>query len=266
VADAGAVIVAGSAIRSDELLDLYRMLQALDVEVRVSAGLPELAASRVTVQPLDGLAVLSLRHNQLDGLQAAIKRGFDLAAASLLFVLVAPVLGAIAALVRLTSGPGVIFRQVRVGEGGRPFVIYKFRTMVRDAEIRLDELRDRNQADGLLFKIDSDPRVTRAGRFLRRSGLDELPQLWNVIRGDMSLVGPRPPLPEEATRYDEWVRGRLRVKPGITGLWQVNGRHELSFADYVRYDLFYVENWSLALDLYVIARTPLALLSRRGSF
>jgi exopolysaccharide biosynthesis polyprenyl glycosylphosphotransferase len=265
-AGAGAVIVAGSAIRADTLGSLYRELQALDVEVRVSAGLPQIAASRVTVEPLDGLAVLSLRHNELTRQQTTLKRVFDVMGATLLLVAAAPVMVLVALIVRLTSRGPVIFRQTRAGEGGRAFRILKFRTMVVDAEDRLTDLIHLNEADGLLFKISCDPRITRVGRMLRRWGLDELPQLWNVLRGDMSLVGPRPPIPEETARYDEWIQGRLRVKPGITGLWQVNGRHALSFADYVRYDLFYVENWSLTLDLFIVLRTVPALLRRRGAY
>jgi exopolysaccharide biosynthesis polyprenyl glycosylphosphotransferase len=220
----------------------------------------------VTVEPLDGLAVLSLRHNELSRQQTLLKRVFDVASASLLLIAAAPTIVMLAIIVRLTSRGPVIFRQTRTGEGGRPFTILKLRTMVVDAEDRLIDLRELNEADGLLFKMSHDPRITPVGRVLRRWGLDELPQLWNVLRGDMSLVGPRPPIPEETARYDEWIQGRLRVKPGITGLWQVNGRHALSFADYVRYDLFYVENWSLALDLFIVARTIPALLRRRGAY
>jgi lipopolysaccharide/colanic/teichoic acid biosynthesis glycosyltransferase len=136
--------------------------------------------------------------------------------------------------------------------------------MVIDAERRLGGLRQRNEADGLLFKLRDDPRVTRVGRFLRAWSLDELPQLLDVLRGDMSLVGPRPPLPSEVAAYDAWVRNRLRVKPGLTGLWQVSGRHELSFQDYVRHDLFYVENWSLSMDLFILLKTMPAVLGRSG--
>ena len=142
----------------------------------------------------------------------------------------------------------------------------KFRTMIVGADGLRDRVAAHNQADGVLFKMRRDPRVTRVGRFLRRSSLDEVPQLFNVLRGEMSLVGPRPALPEETIRYSDLQRGRLRVKPGVTGLWQVNGRHDLSFEDYVRYDLFYVENWSLTMDLYILAKTVPALLGGRGSY
>ena len=144
--------------------------------------------------------------------------------------------------------------------------MFKFRTMVVNADAQRDGLAEKNEADGLLFKMRNDPRVTKVGRVLRRTSLDELPQLFNVLRGEMSLVGPRPALPEETTRYAELQRGRLRVKPGVTGLWQVNGRHDLAFEDYVRYDLFYVENWSLTMDLYILAKTIPALLTARGSY
>lgn len=264
--DAGTVLIAGSAVSSETRSELDRQLQASNVEVQVSLGLPNLAASRLSVQGIDGLAMLSVQPKRLSRRQVVGKRMFDLVTAVTLVILTAPVTALIALAVRL-SGPGpVLFRQVRVGEGGRPFTLFKFRSMVVHTEVHLDELTSRNQADGLLFKMADDPRVTRVGRILRRLSLDELPQLLNVIRGEMSLVGPRPALLQEARRYDEQLRNRLRVKPGLTGLWQVNGRHALPFEDYVRYDLFYVENWSLSLDLYIMAKTIPALFSRQGAY
>lgn len=264
--DAGAVIVAGSAVSAEDLLAVDRALQALDVEVRVSPGLPHVGASRVALEPIDGLALLALRRPRFTRGQRRLKRSFDLVGAVLLLALTFPLLALIALAVRLTSRGPALFHQVRVGEAGRPFVMLKFRTMIPDAELRLDELRSSNEAEGVLFKLQRDPRVTSLGRLLRRSGLDELPQVFNVLRGEMSLVGPRPALLSETELYNDRLRQRLRVKPGLTGLWQVNGRHDLPFDDYMRYDLFYVENWSLALDLYVIARTIPALLSRRGAY
>lgn len=262
---ADVVILASTALAPGRLTELCASLHALGVETNVSAGLPQIAASRVTIKPLDGLAMLSVRANQLSNQQKALKRVVDVTGSALALIVAAPVLALVAIVVRLTSAGPIIFRQVRVGEGGKTFVIYKFRTMVARAEqLRLD-LSHLNEADGPLFKVLEDPRVTRAGRVLRRFGLDELPQLYNVLRGEMSMVGPRPPLPEETARYDEWAQGRLRVKPGITGLWQVNGRHELSFADYVRYDLFYVENWSLVMDLFTMMKTVPVLLTGRGA-
>ena len=198
--------------------------------------------------------------------QLLVKRAVDIVAALTLALLATPLLVGIALLVRITSGKGVFFTQERVGIDGRRFRMYKFRTMVRNAEALLVDLRHENEADGLLFKIADDPRVTWLGRKLRPLGLDELPQLLNVLKGDMSLVGPRPALPEEVDQYDELLRNRLRVKPGVTGLWQVSGRHELSFDDYMRHDLYYVDNWSLGLDAYIIAATLPALVRRRGSY
>ena len=262
--EVGAAVVASTAVGTEPLADLCARLHRLGVDVRVSPGLPYVAANRISVEPLDGLAMLSVRPGELTRSQRFAKRLVDLAVGTALLAVAAPLIAVLALAVRLTSGGPSFFRQIRVGEGGRPFVLHKLRTMHPGAEELVVDLRSENAADGLLFKLSDDPRVTRLGSFLRRWGLDELPQLWNVVKGDMSLVGPRPPLPDESRRYDEWVRGRLRVKPGITGLWQVNGGHQLRFDDYVRYDLFYVENWSLGLDLYVIARTPGALLFRRG--
>ena len=259
-----AVLVAGGSVATETAERVYRDLDGLDVDLHLSTGLPGVAASRVAVQRFGEVPVLGLRRVELTGYQQTVKRAFDVATAAMLLAVLAPVLVACALAVRL-SGPGpVLFRQRRVGRGGREFTMHKFRSMVPDAERRLLGLADRNEADGLLFKLSRDPRVTPAGRVLRAWSLDELPQLLDVLRGDMSLVGPRPPLPAEVARYDAWVRGRLRVKPGLTGLWQVSGRHRLRFEDYVRYDLFYVENWSLAMDLFILLKTIPAVLRPSG--
>jgi lipopolysaccharide/colanic/teichoic acid biosynthesis glycosyltransferase len=167
--------------------------------------------------------------------------------------------------VRLTSPGPALFRQVRIGVGGRRFMLWKFRTMTFDAEDRLAELTELNEHDGILFKIVDDPRTTRLGRILRRWSIDELPQLWNVVRGEMSIVGPRPPLPTEVERYDNKVRRRLLVKPGLTGLWQVSGRARLPWDEAVRLDLYYVENWSPSLDAVILAKTLVAVLRRQGA-
>jgi lipopolysaccharide/colanic/teichoic acid biosynthesis glycosyltransferase len=153
-----------------------------------------------------------------------------------------------------------------VGQRTRHFQILKFRTMVQDADAKLDGLKHLNEATGPLFKLKKDPRITRVGRWLRAWSLDELPQLWNVLRGDMSLVGPRPPLPAEVAQYEDWHFDRLEVRPGMTGLWQVRGRSQLPFDDYVRLDLFYIENWSIGYDLYILAKTLPAILSHKGAF
>jgi len=260
-----AVIIAGTAVHADLLQMIDQALQTVDVEIRLTPGLPHVSPSRITIRPLDGLALLSLDRRELGLRQAALKRSFDVLFGTILFVLALPVMVIVAVLVKTSRGPA-LFRQERVGKDGKPFVMYKFRSMVVGAEEQHEELVKEMGADTLLFKLREDPRVTRIGRILRRWAVDELPQLWNVVKGDMSLVGPRPAIPSETALYNTQLRTRLRVKPGLTGLWQVNGRHELPFADYIRYDLFYVENWSLGLDLYVIGKTVPALLNRRGSY
>ncbi|HVD14477.1 MAG TPA: sugar transferase [Actinomycetota bacterium] len=261
---ADAVLVAGGSVATETAERVYRDLGGMDVDLHLSTGLLGVAASRVAVQRFGEAPVLGLRRVELTGFQQTVKRAFDLAVAGLLLVALAPVLAACALAVRL-DGPGpVLFRQRRVGRGGREFTMHKFRSMVPDAERRLAALVGRNQADGPLFKLRGDPRVTRVGRVLRAWSLDELPQLLDVLRGDMSLVGPRPPLLGEAARFGAWLPNRLRVKPGVSGLWQVSGRHQLSFEDYVRYDLFYVENWSLVMDLCILLRTIPTVLRRSG--
>ena len=194
------------------------------------------------------------------------KRALDITVAAALLVLAAPLMLLIALAIKLDSPGPVIFRQRRVGKDGRLFTFYKFRGMVADAEARLHEVAHLNEVDGPIFKSRRDPRVTRVGRVLRRTSLDELPQLWNVLRGDMSLVGPRPPLPTEVTRYEPWQRDRLLVPGGITGLWQVSGRNLLGFEDMVRLDLEYITRWSLWLDLRILLRTILVVLTARGAY
>jgi exopolysaccharide biosynthesis polyprenyl glycosylphosphotransferase len=195
-----------------------------------------------------------------------IKRVMDVALASAGLVLLSPFIAAIAIAIKRDSVGPVFYRQVRIGKDGRSFYLYKFRSMQLGAEAMLDELRERNEAVGPLFKIRQDPRITRTGAFLRRYSLDELPQVFNVLRGEMSLVGPRPPLPDEVRDYEEWQLGRLRALPGMTGLWQVSGRSQVPFNDMVRLDLHYIRNWSLALDLNILVRTIPAVLASRGAY
>jgi exopolysaccharide biosynthesis polyprenyl glycosylphosphotransferase len=196
-----------------------------------------------------------------------LKTAFDRITASVALLLLSPVLLGVALLVRKDSAGPAFFRQTRVGKDGKSFTMIKFRSMYTDAEARLAELQQQNQnADGLLFKMRDDPRVTRIGRVLRRYSLDELPQLVNVLNGSMSLVGPRPPLPREVANYGDAVRRRLLVKPGLTGLWQVSGRSDLSWEDSVRLDLRYVENWSLTMDLQVLWKTCRAVLGGSGAY
>ncbi len=263
--DADCIFVASSAIRPEQMAQVNKAARRRGIEVRVTANVQEVLSTRVSAQPLGGLMAFSLRPVRLTGLQAVAKRTFDIVSSAGAILLLSPVMTLIAVAVKVSSGGPVFFRQERVGYHGRPFTVLKFRTMVADAENRLSELLDLNEATGPLFKMKHDPRVTRVGRFLRKTSLDELPQLVNVLRGDMTVVGPRPPLPREVAQYEEWQMARLEVRPGITGLWQVSGRSELPFEDYVRLDLFYIENWSLAFDLFIIAKTIPTMVSRRGA-
>jgi exopolysaccharide biosynthesis polyprenyl glycosylphosphotransferase len=241
-------------------------LEGDDVDLIVASALMDVAGDRTTIRPVDGLPMLHVEHPRLRGARRVVKEVVDRLGAAVLLVLLLPVLAAVAVAVRVSSPGRVLFTQVRVGRGGEEFRIFKFRTMYADAEARLEALRHLNEHDGVLFKMRADPRVTRVGRHLRRFSLDELPQLVNVLAGRMSLVGPRPPLPAEVAEYPEDMRRRLVVKPGLTGLWQVSGRAELSWEEAVRLDLRYVENWSLSLDLVILLRTLTAVLRASGAY
>jgi exopolysaccharide biosynthesis polyprenyl glycosylphosphotransferase len=259
-------VTTASETAADYLRRLSWQLEGTGVDLLVAPGLVEVARPRLHIRPLDGLPLLAVEQPRFTGWPRLMKGLLDRAGAALAILLLAPVLLALAVAVRM-SGPGpVFFRQQRIGQGGRPFRMIKFRSMVPDAERHLELLREANVSDGLLFKIREDPRVTPVGRWLRRYSLDELPQLFNVLGGSMSLVGPRPPLPEEVARYDSSVSRRLLVKPGLTGLWQISGRSDLPWEETVRLDLRYVENWSLALDALIIWKTGRAVLTGSGAY
>jgi exopolysaccharide biosynthesis polyprenyl glycosylphosphotransferase len=264
-ADAVAVTSA-SETAAQYLRTLSWQLEGTGLELLVAPGLVEVAGPRLHLRPFEGLPLLSVEQPRLEGWRRLVKGGLDRAVAAAALLLLAPLLATIAAAVRLDSRGPVLFRQERVGINGATFTMLKFRSMVVDADQQLEALRQANISDGLLFKLRDDPRVTRVGRLLRRLSLDELPQLFNVLAGSMSLVGPRPPLPSEVAAYDTSVRRRLLVKPGLTGLWQVSGRSDLPWDEAVRLDLRYVENWSLALDLLILWRTGRAVLSRSGAY
>jgi exopolysaccharide biosynthesis polyprenyl glycosylphosphotransferase len=261
------LFVASTAVDPQIMKRVAKHIRHTSVELRVSANIQQMLASRLTIQPVGDLLALSLRPVRLTGAQAAVKRSFDIVVGTVASLLVLPFGAAIALAIKVTSRGPVFYRQERVGQNGEPFRMFKFRTMVRNADALLPQLLERNEfRGGVLFKLRDDPRVTRVGRFLRRWSLDELPQLLNVLVGHMSLVGPRPALASEVATYEEWHRDRLEVRPGITGLWQVGGRSELSFDDYVRLDLFYIENWSVMYDLFILAKTIPAVLLRKGAF
>ncbi|MEU4619647.1 sugar transferase [Actinoplanes sp. NPDC023801] len=243
-------------------------LERDDIDLIVASTLVDVAGDRTTIRPVDGLPMLHVEHPRLKGSARVIKEIFDRVGAIMLLLLASPMLAVVALLVRFGPrgrGPA-FFMQERVGRDGKPFMLYKFRTMQVDAEARLFELGDLNDTDGALFKMREDPRVTPVGKWLRRFSIDELPQLVNVVKGDMSLVGPRPPLAREVADYPADMLRRLVVKPGLTGLWQVSGRSDLSWEESIRLDLTYVENWSLAMDLAILFRTVSAVLRSSGAY
>ncbi len=231
--------------------------------VRVPIDMLERAFSAGRVEDLDGTPVYSMVSGPDRVVALVVKRAFDIIVAGLALIMGSAFLLAIALLIRLRDGSPVLFRQTRIGLHGRKFEMLKFRTMSIDAEERLGALMAKSEIDGAAFKMTDDPRVTQAGPFLRRASLDELPQLWNVLRGDMSLVGPRPALPREVDTYDMWHRRRLSMKPGITGLWQVSARRSTNFDTWAQLDLSYIDRWSLWLDLKILARTLPAAIDGR---
>lgn len=240
-------------------------LKGHGIEVMVVPAITDVAGPRISFRMASGLPLIYLDEPRFGAFARLTKAVFDRTLAFVALVLLFPFLVLIGAVIRLSSPGAALFKQERVGLDGKQFRMWKFRTMVVDAEIRRDDLTHLNEHDGLLFKIRDDPRITKFGRLLRRWSIDELPQLWNILRGHMSVVGPRPPLPSEVEQYDMRVRRRLRVKPGLTGLWQVSGRSELSWEEGVRLDLDYIERWSLTTDLVIIAKTAKAVALRHGA-
>jgi exopolysaccharide biosynthesis polyprenyl glycosylphosphotransferase len=259
-------VTSASETAAQYLRQLSWRLEGTGVELLVAPGLIEVAGPRLHIRPFEGLPLLSVEQPRFEGWRRMVKGAMDRCAAGLALVVLSPVLLAIALAVRATSSGPALFRQERIGINGRPFTMLKFRSMVVDADARLDDIKAGNISDGLLFKMRDDPRVTPVGRWLRRLSLDELPQLLNVVGGSMALVGPRPPLPSEVARYDSSVSRRLLVKPGLTGLWQISGRSDLPWEEAVRLDLRYVENWSMALDLLILWKTARAVLSSSGAY
>ncbi len=241
-------------------------LEKTRTDLCVSPALLDVAGPRTTIRPTAGLTLLHVDHPQLSGFRLMLKGLFNRCVAAAALILLSPLMIALAVTIRLSAGGSALFTQTRVGKDGRAVRIYKFRTMAVDAEQRGEHLLSSNDTDGILFKLRHDPRVTSVGAHLRRWSVDELPQLLNVFPGEMSLVGPRPALPDEASRYPDHVRRRLAVKLGPTGLWQVNGRSDLTWDESVRLDFRYVENWSSALDLQILWKTISALVRRSGAY
>src|SRR4051794_40969676 len=260
------VIIADPDFPEDRAVELVDTCHQRGVTVRVAPSTMEILVHRAEFVPGASVPLFELRPPVFDGFDYVVKRTFDLVVSSMLLLVLSPLLALIAALVRLSSRGPMIYRSYRPGIGGEPFPCLKFRTMYSDADERQAELESLNEASGALFKIRRDPRLTPVGRFLRRYSLDELPQLVNVLRGQMSLVGPRPLPTRDFEQLDDWHKKRYLVLPGITGLWQVSGRSELDFDDLVRLDFLYLERWSVGLDLTILIKTVPAVLSRRGAF
>ena len=259
-------VLACPEMNGTKLRSLAWELEKTGTDLCVSPALLDVAGPRTTIRPTAGLTLLHVDHPQLSGARLILKGLFDRCVAGAALIVLFPLFALLGVTIRLSDGGPALFKQVRVGRDGRVFRIYKFRTMVVNAEQRRAELLASNENDGILFKLRKDPRVTSIGARLRRWSIDELPQLINVLLGDMSLVGPRPALPAEAEQYADHVRRRLVVKPGLTGLWQVNGRSNLTWEESVRLDLRYVENWSFALDLQILWKTFSVLLRGSGAY
>lgn len=259
-------ISAGVQLHPQTLRHLGWELAARNIGLIMAPALTDIAGPRIHTQQVAGLPLIHVTTPTLEGGQRVAKRMFDVIVSGMMLLAAAPLMLLLAIVVKVDSPGPILFRQERVGMEGDRFQMLKFRSMVIDAEQRLAQLAQRNEGSGVLFKMKEDPRVTRAGKLLRKFSLDELPQLLNILIGSMSLVGPRPPLPTEVEAYEHDVRRRLLVKPGLTGLWQVSGRSNLSWQDSVRLDLYYVENWSLAGDLIILLRTVRAVFRGTGAY
>jgi exopolysaccharide biosynthesis polyprenyl glycosylphosphotransferase len=260
------LIVTDSDYSERDLLRMVEHAHRSGVKVRVAPKTTELLVQRGEYVPGQGVPLFELRPPIFAGTEWAVKRVFDLLVSSFVFVVGLPVWLAIAALIKLTSEGPVFYRDPRIGLGERTFHMFKFRTMYLGAAERRGEFHELNQGSGALFKIRGDPRITRVGAFLRRLSIDELPNMLNVLRGEMSLVGPRPLPTVDYALLEEWHRKRSFVLPGMTGLWQISGRSDLTFDDLVRLDFYYLENWSIWLDITILARTLPAVLSSRGAY
>lgn len=264
---ADAVIVAGHLEGGSlALKDLCWQLEQTRTEIIMASSLTNVAGPRINIRPVDGLPLMHVDLPNFSGGHHLVKRLIDIVFSGFALLLLSPLMLILFALIRWDSKGPAVFSQQRVGVNGKPFTMYKFRSMVNNAEEILEDLRRQNEGNGLLFKIKDDPRVTRVGRWIRKFSLDELPQIFNVFRGEMSLVGPRPPLPNEVACYEGHVGRRLYIKPGLTGLWQVSGRSDLDWEEGLRLDLYYVENWSLTGDIMIMWRTLKVMLKPVGAY
>lgn len=257
------------ALPSERHRDIHRILancQKQGVSFRIVPDFYGYSIRQLDISDVNGIPLIGLKDVTMGRWARVIKRAIDILVSGVVLVVASPLIAIIALVIKLDSPGPVFFKQVRLGRGGRPFEAYKFRSMREGAEAELEKLRDLNEAGGPIFKIREDPRITKVGRWLRRTSLDELPQFYNILVGEMSLVGPRPPLPAEVEDYEDWHRSRLKALPGLTGLWQVSGRSNLTFDEMAMLDLWYIENWSLGLDLKIILQTVPAVLAGTGAY
>ncbi|MGV8881634.1 MAG: sugar transferase [Rhodoglobus sp.] len=265
---ADTVVITSSDLPPQRIRELSWSLEPGRQHLVVAPALTDIGGPRIHTRPVAGLPLIHVEIPRYEGFKRFTKRGFDIVGSGFLIVVISPILLAIALIVRLSTPGDLLFRQSRMGFGGTTFTMLKFRSMVQDAEARLVDLQEEKRSEGntVLFKMKNDPRITPIGRWMRRFSIDELPQLFNVFAGSMSLVGPRPPLASEVEQYEQHVHRRFLVKPGITGLWQVSGRSNLSWEDSVRLDLYYVENWSITGDIVILWRTAKAVLRKDGAY
>lgn len=260
------IVFAVTRKKLDEMKQIFIMCEELGIRTRVAMNIFSNRVARLEIEELEGVPFLTFTTTPSNETQLAAKRLLDIAISLFLLALVVPVMGIAALAIKLTSPGSVLFKQKRIGLNGRMFTLYKFRTMIADAHERRDEVAHLNEMNGPVFKAKDDPRVTAVGRWMRRFSLDEIPQLWNVLKGDMSLVGPRPPIPEEVASYHRWHRRRLSMKPGLTCLWQISGRNQIQdFDRWMELDLQYIDNWSPSLDMKILLRTIPAVLSGKGA-
>jgi exopolysaccharide biosynthesis polyprenyl glycosylphosphotransferase len=260
------VIIALPSYLHQQSIRSVRLCERLGTSFKLVPDLHELSLSRIDMEAIEGIPLIGIKQVSINSLQGFVTRFVDIVVALLILIIGFPLWLCIALGIAITSHGGILFKQTRIGLAGRPFKVYKFRSMYKDADARLADLMALNEAQGPLFKIKDDPRITLIGRFLRHTSFDEIPQLFNVIKGEMSLVGPRPALPHEVAQYDELQRERLTVKPGMTGLWQIRGRSDISFDEGVLMDLYYIENWSLRLYFQTLIRTIPVVIFGRGAY
>ena len=259
------IVFAVTRKKLDEMKQIFLLCEELGIRTRIAMNFIQNRVARIEIEELEGVPFLTFTTTPSNESQLAFKRLLDIAVSICILVLSLPAIAIAALAIKLSSPGSVLFKQERIGLNGRIFTLYKFRTMIEDAHERRNEVSHLNEMTGPVFKSKADPRVTFVGRFLRKFSLDELPQLWNVLKGDMSLVGPRPPIPEEVASYHRWHRRRLSMKPGLTCLWQISGRNNIDFDRWMQMDLQYIDNWSPGLDMKILLRTIPAVLLGKGA-